>query len=459
MLPEIQQWAEGCARGESPRLMISLPPQYGKSEAVRRAVAWMLGRYALPVAVCTYSADLALDHSRAIRGYCRSEEGRATFPGLALPEIQGNQRVGARRDVDRVDNWTTSGGGRIYAVGVGGPLTGRTPRAIVIDDAHKDFAAATSRAEQERVWGWYRGVVYTRAAANHAGILVTGTRWSDGDLIGRLRAEADEGGEQWRIIDLPALADEGDPLGRAEGEPLDPEIQTVEQLAQTRRAMGSRLFAALYQQRPAPAEGSLIRIAWMSHRYPEPPDLRARMADAVILAVDGAATSGAGDHTVIGGWAMTRGQIARVSHHRGQWDYPTMRQVLRDEHDRLAQVTGRRPAIVVEAASNGRPVADELEREGYTVIRVDPGTRSKLARALPTLGPWEAGQVLLPADAEWVPGYVDRMARVSGQGDEVDDELDETTYAILHWLGVGDHDPEPIDASTWGQVAAALGSW
>lgn len=451
LLDELQRWAEGCARGESPRLMVSIPPQYGKSEAVLRLIAYILGRYALPVAVCTYSADLALQHSRTIRAYTRAPEARAIFPSLA-PATTGAKS-------DRQDAWVTEGGGRLYAVGVGGPLTGRTPRAIVIDDAHKDLASATSRAEQERVWGWYRSVVYTRAAANHAGILAMGTRWADGDLLGRLRAEADAGGEQWRIVDFPALAETDDPLGRDEGEPLDPEIQTAEQLAQTRRAMGSRLFAALYQQRPAPAEGALIRVAWMSHRYREHPDLRARRADAVVLAVDGAATDGGGDHTVIGGWAFHRAGVAKVSHRRGQWDYPTMRQVLRDEHDRLARASGLRPAILVEAASNGRPVADELEREGYTVIRVNPGSRSKLARALPTLGPWEAGQVLLPEDADWVAGYVERMARVSGQGDEVDDELDETTYAILHWLGVGEQADPGYTPDALTAAARCLSAW
>jgi predicted phage terminase large subunit-like protein len=426
---ELQAFFEACARSESPRLIIEIPPQYGKSEAVKRAIVWAMGRYGLPIALATYSADLALDHSRAIRDHSREEVAAQAFPGLAAPPKEPGKSLA----VDRVDNWRTANGARLFAVGVGGPLTGRSPRAIVIDDPHKDEAEASSATVQERVWGWYRSVVYTRASANKSGILAMHTRWDDGDLIGRLRAEEKAGGEAWRVVSFSALAEEADDLGRQPGDPLDPDIQTAEDLAVTRRAMGSRRFAALYQQRPRPAEGSLLKVAWLSHRYRLPPDMQARMCQRTILTVDGAATDGAGDHTVIQRWGLTPTHAYLLRQWRGQWDYPTMRQVLRD-----AIASTRPDGIYVEDASSGRAVVQELRREIPGVVPVSvSGLGSKGDRIRATEALWESGSVLLPSEEHWpeVGDLVDRLARITGRGAEVDDEADAATIALRAWRG------------------------
>ena len=419
VLARLQAFFEACARGESPRVLFTVPPQYGKTESVKRATAWALGQLRLPVGLGTYSADLAQEHSRDIKSLCRSDLGLEVFPGLSKdPEN------------DRVDSWRTGGGGRLYAVGVGGPLTGTTLRAMLIDDPNKDEVDACTAAGQRRVWNWYRSVVYTRASANKAGILVMHTRWSEGDLIGRLLEEADRGGDRWEVIDLPALARDDDWLGREPGEPLDPSLQTVAELQQAKRVMGSQRFEALYQQQPTPDEGALYLRDWLSNRYQGPPTKAG--STQTVISVDGAATDGSGDHTVLQLWAFDGTAKARLLEQwRGQWGQPAFESALKD-----AIAKHRPSAVLIEDTSNGRGVRQRLQRTHRGIIPISvSGLGDKRARIRPTLGLWESGAVQLPEarHAPWVSDFVARMLRVTGQGHEVDDEADAATIALAWW--------------------------
>lgn len=418
LIDRLQAFSEACERGESPRLIITIPPQYGKSESVKRAIAWGLG-HSLPTAICTYSADLAEEHSFDIKAMCRSDDGLDVFPGLAKDPSN-----------DRVAKWRCRGGGRLYAVGVGGPLTGKTVRAIYVDDPFKDEVDACSAAGQRKVWNWYRTVVYTRSSANKAGILVMHTRWSEKDLIGTLMAEAANGADQWEVIDMPAIARAGDWLGRAEGEPLDESLHTIEELQQVKRVMGSQRFAALFQQQPTPDEGALYLRDWLSNRYQGPPTKAG--STQTVISVDGAATDGSGDHTVLQLWAFDGTAKARLLEQwRGQWGQPAFESALKD-----AIAKHRPSAVLIEDTSNGRGVRQRLQRTHRGIIPISvSGLGDKRARIRPTLGLWESGAVQLPEarHAPWVSDLVARMLRVTGQGNEVDDEADAATIALSWW--------------------------
>jgi hypothetical protein len=66
------------------------------------------------------------------------------------------------------------------------------------------------------------------------------------------------GGDQWLVLNLPAIAEEDDPLGREPGEALWPEWEDLQALERKRRASGEREWFALYQQRPHPKPGARI---------------------------------------------------------------------------------------------------------------------------------------------------------------------------------------------------------
>jgi predicted phage terminase large subunit-like protein len=126
---------------------------------------------------------------------------------------------------------------------------------VVIDDPVKSHLEADSGAARDALWAWYRSDLLTRLKPRGRIVLVM-TRWHEDDLGGRLL----QAGDGWRVIRLPALAEENDPLGRRPGEALWPEWEDAAALARKRATVGPRVWSALFQQKPRPDTGSLFPV-------------------------------------------------------------------------------------------------------------------------------------------------------------------------------------------------------
>lgn len=249
---------QAVADGTIRKLMIFVPPQFGKSELIsRKFPAWILGRNpGTKLVCCSYSASLSTTFSRSVQRLMMSEPYHRIFPAAAL----GERRTGARRTADYFD---TPSEGFYKAVGVGGSLTGTPADIAIIDDPVKDAAEAYSITYRERVWEWYNSVLTTRLHNDSRQIFIM-TRWHEDDLAGRiLRAEPDE----WEVLTIPALCEEerdGGLSDRHVGESLwEDKHSRAKLLAQQARA--PREFAALYQQRPSIEGGNIVRREWFGH--------------------------------------------------------------------------------------------------------------------------------------------------------------------------------------------------
>lgn len=241
---------EKLERGEIKRLILSLPPRTGKSELAQKTfVPWVMGRNPYwHVITATYNSDFAEDFGRAVRDLLQHPRFQNVFPGVKL-------KYGAQA-VSRLE---TERGSIATFVGRGGSLTGRGGHLLVIDDPLKDRKEADSPTIRKDLWDWYNQVFATRVMTDEARMLIIQTRWHDDDLVGRLtnpnndfyRAQE---ASRWTVINIPALAEEDDPLGRSPGEPLRPKVFSVAHLAQM-RDNDPRGFSALYQGQPAPDEG------------------------------------------------------------------------------------------------------------------------------------------------------------------------------------------------------------
>lgn len=245
--------------GEWPNLIITMPPRHGKSElAVKRMAPWFIGRNPYrQVMFGTYSDDLAGDTGREIRETLRSAEHTAIFPNCELRK--GSQSA------DRIQ--TTYGGGVLLA-GRGGAFNGRGADLAIIDDPIKGREEAESRAIRKRVWDWFQDDIRTRLLSEGGRIVIIMTRWHEDDLIGRLidprNAEYSEAeAANWRILDLPALAREGDLLNRAPGDALWPERFGREYLEAIQKR-NPRGFSSLYQCRPSAEDGDEFKAAGMT---------------------------------------------------------------------------------------------------------------------------------------------------------------------------------------------------
>ena len=174
--------------------------------------------------------------------------------------------------------WLTTQGGQFFAAGVGGAIAGWRADLGIIDDPIRSREDAESKTVQTRNWNWYKYDFIPRLKPKARRVLIQ-TRWSEGDLAGMI---LDDEGEDWRVIDLKMEAeDANDPLGRKPGERLWPDWFTQKMVDEAKR--DPRVWAALYQQRPAPETGDFFRRAWL-HPVPkreQPPLKEMRIYGAI----------------------------------------------------------------------------------------------------------------------------------------------------------------------------------
>ena len=333
--------------GTCRRLIVNLPPRSLKSLIVSVAFpAWVLGHDpSARIIVASYSDDLARRLARDFRRVVEAAWYRELFPAM---------RIDARKNTE-AEVATTAGGSR-YATSVGGTLTGRGGRLIVIDDPIKPMDAA-SEAERRRVNEWFDSTVMSRLddPATAAVVLVM-QRVHEDDLSGHL---LEKGG--WSLLRLPAIATEAEEIGlgrgrlhrRAPGALLEPGRLTLEQLEEARRHLGSHLFEAQYQQDPIPAGGTLIQAEWLRTGAAAPDSGRFKQ---VVQSWDVAAKAAAGnDWSVCTTWGIQGKQYHLLDVLRVRLEFPAL---LRRA---LAQVERfRAQRILVEDASSGSALAQAL---------------------------------------------------------------------------------------------------
>src|SRR6185437_7972095 len=351
-----------------PRLMIAAPPQHGKSELVsRRFPPYALGRApALRIIGTSYAADLAESFSTAAQRTMESAAYRAIFPETVIPgDFAPSATEKRRADVFEI----VGTGGSYRAAGVGGGITGQSADVLIVDDPIKDFAQAHSEAYRNSLRNWYGSTAYTRLSSG-GGVLVMQTRWHQDDLAGQLLREELEGsGDRWRVLNFPAVAERDGPWRKA-GEALAPKRFSLVDLELRRRTLGSYTFAALYQQRPAPAEGGIWKRDWWrfwggkpgQRKLPDQFDRMLQSWDCAFKDTDGS------DYVCGGVWAMRGGDAYLLAAAHQRMDFVKTVQELR-------AMDGRWPlcgAKLVEDKANGPAVISALRHEIPGIIEVNP---------------------------------------------------------------------------------------
>jgi len=397
---------EALERREIRRLIVSMPPRHGKSRTCSNMLpSFMLGRRPKQsIVLASYAAELAEQNSRKVRELVSDER----YPFLDS-EVSPESRA--------VNRWATTKGGVVIAAGIGGGLTGFGADALIIDDPVADRAAAESPTIRESTLSWYTDVARTRLHAN-AVQLIAATRWHEDDLIGRILSS--DMGSEWEVINLPAIAEEGDVLGRMPGEALWPERFPITELPSVERGeISSRSFSALYSGRPQPAEGAIFKASWFEHRYDELPPLK-----MVVTGADCAAKTGVGnDFSAI----VTIGSDGK---NYCVVDVVRERLEFADLARRLVSVCHRHKAekVYIEDASSGTPLVQELRRTTNLPIIGIPPRGTKVARAEAVSGLFEAGKVRLPKDAPWLDIFIDEFLRFPAG--KHDDQVDATSLVL-----------------------------
>lgn len=258
---------EQVEKGKVKRLIISCPPRHGKSELASRLFpAWYVGRNpSSSMILASYADSLAWDFGRNVRDILESPLYAQVFPGARIKQ--------GAASVDRLE---LEKGAVLFFVGRGTGVTGRGGDVLLIDDPLKDRREADSPTIREQLWTWFTQVIGTRLMTESGAIVIIMTRWHEDDIVGRLTDKTNplysrEEASRWKIIDLPAIAGDGDVLGRQPGEALWPERFSVDYLHNIQRT-DKRGFQALYQGKPSPEDGSFFKAS-MIHTYKRMADM------------------------------------------------------------------------------------------------------------------------------------------------------------------------------------------
>ncbi len=409
---------ERCRRREIKRLIVLMPPRNLKSISVSVAFpAYILGKDPSAKIICaSYSQELANKHARDGRAVMESDWFRSSFP---------QTRIGPERAAVH-DFQTTKRGGRL-ATSVGGTLTGRGGCYIIIDDPMKPDDA-TSESARAAVIDWFKNTVLSRLDdKSNDVIIVVMQRLHEEDLAGVLMVNP-----QWRVLELPAIAEDdkvipltfGRTMRRRAGDVLSPTREPREILDGLKRDMGSYVFAAQYQQRPAPLGGGLIKWHWFQ-TYDEPPKKQA--GDQIVQSWDVANTiSETSDYSVCTTW-LRRGPYSYLLHVvREKLEYPALRNMV------LFHAASHEASIVlIEKKNAGEPLIQELRQvSGINPLARDPkgDKETRMYIETPAI---ESGRVYLPKDASWLADF--RAEICTFPKGKHDDQIDSLSQ-YLDWV-------------------------
>ena len=396
------------------RSAVSIGPQHGKSQVLTRAApAWWLGkRPNAHIIVGTYNQPFANQFGDDIRSVMQSPGYKQVFPDTVLVS-------------ESKDYITTTKGGKLSMVGVGGSGTGKAADLFIVDDPFKNDTDANSESYRNEVWKWFTSVAYTRLH-NKSVVIVVHTRWHEDDLIGRLcdpdhpeRHKKYNGvADDWLYLNLPAVVTDRS-LASALGLTLEvptekrvlqqfgeqpmaalwPNRKSLSLLAEARN-LDSRVFDALYMGKPTPDDGdyftSDMLVEYQANELPAA--LRKYCASDHAVA-----TKQASDSTVLGAIGVDEADDL--------WVLPdlTWRRMKTDAmvDEMLAKMQLHRPQLwwmeseLISKSFGPFLIRRMQEEKTYCTLNPIIPSRDKQSRARAIQGRMQMRKVHFPAYAPW----------------------------------------------------------
>jgi len=423
---------ERVANGTCKRLIINMPPRHTKSEFASYLLpAWFLGKFPhKKVIQASNTGELAVGFGRKVRNLVDSEVYSSIFPNLAL---QADSKAAGR--------WNTSKGGDYFAIGVGGTVTGKGADVLIIDDPHSEQEAAMAASNPEvydKVYEWYTSGPRQRLQPGGA-IVVVMTRWAQRDLTGQvLKSAAQRSGEEWEVIEFPAIL----PSGR----PLWPQFWSLEELTALREELPNSKWQAQYQQNPIGNESAIVKRDWWKWWDKDAPPI----CDYILQSWDTAfEKTQRADYSAGTTWGIFNCEednfapnIILLNTYKKRVEFPELkRDVLREYKEYEPD------SLIVEKKASGAPLIYDLRAMGIPVQEYTPSKgQDKIARLNSVSDIIASGKVWVP-QTRWAEELVDEIAAFPSG--EHDDLVDATTLALMRFrqggfLRLPSDEPEEI---------------
>lgn len=421
-------------RGDIKRLIINIPPGYGKTELA--VVNFIARGFAINPRArfihASYAEPLALDNSTKVKDV------------ISLPGYQTHWPVQMRPDQNAKGLWRTTAGGHLRAAAAGQPITGFRAGilaepgftgALIIDDPLKpdDAASDTTRKFINARW---ENTFKSRLAHEDVPVIVIMQRLHVDDFAAHLMEES---GENWHLLKLPVLIDgEAEPPagkvtliphGLPDG-PLWEEKHTLEQIQLLQTA--AHVYSGQYAQEPTVAGGNLFKSEWLQE-HDQPPKLRWRA-----IYVDTAQkTKERNDYTVFEHWGCGEdGKAYLLDLVRGRFEAPELESTALSLWARCKEMDANQYGVLrkmaVEDKVSGTGLIQGLRRKSTPVVAIQRD-KDKLTRGLDAVPAVAAGLVSIPRNAPWRKTFVSEL--LAFPDGSFDDQVDPFMDAVTEICG------------------------
>ncbi len=261
----------------------SMTPTHNSTySSVQAVTQWMARNPDKNALCCSNTQDLAEAFNRRRRAVIETQEWQELSGTHLDPNNKGVKEFGL------------AAGGLSIAAGAGSSITGKRSHFNVADDLIIGHEQANSPTQLDKLWTWWMTDFRSRLVPRCPELVIM-TRWSSGDIAGRLldSKEADT----WTVLRMPMECDDPqhDPLGRALGEPLWPEWYEQDKIDEFKR--NPRDWVSLFQQRPVDEKGTWCPPEHL-HVIPAQDEPK-RDTLNIVIGVDIALSIQGGDFTVM----------------------------------------------------------------------------------------------------------------------------------------------------------------
>jgi predicted phage terminase large subunit-like protein len=409
---------EEIASGKLKRLIINMPPRHTKSEFASYLLpSWYLGKYpGRKIIQASNTSELAVGFGRKVRNLVDGDVYTKIFPNVAL-----------RSDSKAAGRWSTNANGEYFAIGVGGTVTGKGADLLIIDDPHSEQEARLAESNPEvydNVYEWFTSGPRQRLQPGGA-IVIVMTRWSKRDLTAQvLKAAAQRGGEEWEVVEFPAIL----PSGR----PLWPEFWSYDELDALRTELPNSKWQAQYQQEPTSESSALVKREWWRIWEEERPP----PCNFVLMAWDTAfEANNRADYSACTTWGVfnvpdsngkEQSHIILLNALRDRVEFPDLKKMF------LAEYKEWNPdSVIIEKKASGAPLIYELRAMGVPVQEFTPTKgNDKITRLNAVSDLFASGRVWAP-NTNWAEEVVDEVASFPA-GDH-DDYVDTVSLAMMRF--------------------------
>jgi len=406
---EVQKFLNKSSSHSFDVLLLSVPPQHGKSTTITQSLpAWYLGNHTdHKVIIASYNEDFATTFGRSNLNKLRD------FPDI-FPKLRLADSPCSNTEFETLDK------GRCISRGIMSGINGNPANLIIIDDPTKNREEANSETTREKIWNEYLSSIRTRIAP-HGKIIVIQTRWHEDDLYGKVKKAENN----VTAINIPCECNSiNDVLGRKIGDALCPEIGRGNAWLSDFKKIytskeGSLAWTSLYQGSPTQLEGNLFKREWWKY-YEELPEI-----PLLVLSVDATFKDGNdNDFVAIELWGKSNDDYYLI-------DLIKKRMGFVDTVASIRSMKHKYPKtdyIYIEDKANGSAIIDVLYNEmGGSIVPVSP-EGGKVARANAISPMVERGSVHLPKFAPFVENFVEECAGFPQVAH--DDQVDAMTQAL-----------------------------